>query len=48
MDLKNRVAMVTGAAQGIGKATALVLAQYGAIWSNMELISLFQILKNKK
>jgi len=30
MDLKDRVAMVTGAAQGIGKATALILAQYGA------------------
>jgi NAD(P)-dependent dehydrogenase (short-subunit alcohol dehydrogenase family) len=30
MDLKNRVAMVTGAAQGIGKATSLILAQYGA------------------
>jgi len=30
MDLSNRVAMVTGAAQGIGKATALVLAGYGA------------------
>ncbi|MBT4290047.1 MAG: SDR family NAD(P)-dependent oxidoreductase [Deltaproteobacteria bacterium] len=30
MNFKNRVAMVTGAAQGIGKATALVLAQYGA------------------
>ena len=30
MDLSNRVAMVTGAAQGIGKATALVLARYGA------------------
>ncbi len=30
MDLKDRVAMVTGAAQGIGKATSLILAQYGA------------------
>jgi len=30
MNFNNRVAMVTGAAQGIGKATALVLAQYGA------------------
>ena len=30
MNFKNRVAMVTGAAQGIGKATALILAQYGS------------------
>lgn len=30
MDLNNRVAFITGAAQGIGKATALVLARYGA------------------
>jgi len=31
MDLSNRVALITGAAQGIGKSIALVLAQYGAI-----------------
>jgi len=30
MDLKNKVAIVTGASQGIGKAVALVLAKYGA------------------
>lgn len=30
MDLREKVAMITGAAQGIGKATAMVLAGYGA------------------
>ena len=30
MDLKNKTAFVTGAAQGIGEAVALVLASYGA------------------
>lgn len=30
MELKNKVAIVTGAAQGIGKSTALVLATYGS------------------
>jgi len=30
MDLKNKVAIVTGAAQGIGKAVAVILAKYGA------------------
>lgn len=30
IDLKNKVVIVTGAAQGIGKATALILAKYGA------------------
>jgi len=29
-DLKDRVAVVTGAARGIGKATAMLLAQHGA------------------
>ena len=30
MDIRNRVAIVTGAAAGIGRATALALAQHGA------------------
>lgn len=30
MNLKNKVALVTGAASGIGRATALTLAQKGA------------------
>ncbi|MHA1267668.1 MAG: beta-ketoacyl-ACP reductase [Candidatus Helarchaeota archaeon] len=30
MDLKDKVAVITGAARGIGRATALMMAEYGA------------------
>ena len=30
LDLKNRVALITGAGQGVGKATALLMAQHNA------------------
>jgi NAD(P)-dependent dehydrogenase (short-subunit alcohol dehydrogenase family) len=30
MDIKDRIAIVTGAAAGIGRATAVMLAQHGA------------------